>query len=107
MFKMEMQWKSFNVDLGAIDASLRAAHPAYTGNQAHKCLELWFTEEPSQSDKDAIQAMWDGLHQDSSEVKSYKSEDQIKADKDAKKASAKAKLAALGLSADELAALLG
>jgi hypothetical protein len=107
IFKMELQWKEFNVDLGAIDASLRATYPHFCGNQAHNLLELWFTEVPSQDDQDAIKAMWDGLHEASSQVVSYKSEEQIKAASDAKRASAKAKLLELGLDADELKALLG
>jgi hypothetical protein len=107
MFKMEMKWKDHSVDLGALDASLRAAYPKYSGNQAHRVLELWFTEEPSQDDKDLIQMQWDEIDADHAMAKSYKSQEQVKAAQDAKKASARAKLAALGLDADELKAILG
>jgi hypothetical protein len=107
MFKMELQWKEFNVDLAALDASLRADYPNYKGNQAYSILELWFDEEPSQEDKDAINALWAALDPDDAMVESYQSAAQIKAASDAKKESARAKLAALGLDADELKAILG
>jgi hypothetical protein len=105
MYQMNLQWKEHNVDLQAFDASLKVSYPHYAGNQAHSILELWFNEEPSQDDKDLIQMMWEDIGPDHAMAQSYKSRDQIQADKEAKKASAKAKLAALGLSEDELKAM--
>ncbi len=107
MYMMKLQWKEFNVDLAALDQQLRADHPAYVGNQAHAHLELWFSEEPSQEAKEAIESMWAALDAAHVLAQSYKSANQLMADKEAKKASAKAKLEALGLSADEVKALLG
>jgi hypothetical protein len=104
---MTLQWKEFSVDLRALDASLRAAHPHYAGNQAHSVLELWFDEEPSQEDKDAIEALWAALDPDDAMVENYQSAAQLKTAADAKRESGRAKLAALGLSEDELKALLG
>jgi len=107
MYSMRLQWKEFNVDLRAIDIALRDLYPEYVGNQANSILELYFTEEPSDDDKDAIQAYWDGIESDSSEATSYKSMEQIEADLEAKRASGKVKLIALGLSEEEADALLG
>lgn len=47
MFKMEMQWKEFNVDLETIDQKLRAEQPSYVGNQASNKIELFFTQDPN------------------------------------------------------------
>lgn len=108
MHMMKLEWKEFNVDLKTLDAQLRASYPTYAGNQAHSCLELWFTEEPSQEDKELIQLMWDEIDSDQHAMaQSYQSAGVVKAEAEAKKASAKAKLAALGLTEDELKALLG
>lgn len=107
MFKIELQWKEFNIDLRALDAKMRLDYASYTGNQAYSILELWFSEELSQEDKDAIVAYWDGLTEESDEASSYESAADLEADRIAKKASAKAKLEALGLTEDELKAILG
>ena len=107
MYQMNLQWKEFNVDLQALDVSLRADYPNYKGNQAHSVLELWFDEEPSQEDKDAINALWDALDPDDAMVESYQSAAQLKTAADAKRESGRAKLLALGLDIDELKAILG
>lgn len=77
MYKLELQWKEYNLDLEAIDAKMRLDYPDYTGNQAHSSLELWFSTEPSQEAKDAIMAYWDGLSNESDEAESYRSRQQI------------------------------
>lgn len=105
MFKMEMQWKEFNVSLPSIDAFCKAQSEDYKGNSADSALGLWFENEPSDEIKVAIQAKWDGMSDSSAEVVNYKSRDQIAAEQAAKKASGKAKLLALGLTEDEIAAL--
>lgn len=108
MFKIELQWKDgVKVNLPALDAQLRADHSEYSGNQAYSKLELWFNQEPSQAAKNAINDLWASIDEDHELAASYKSAEEIKAEQEAKKASAKSKLAALGLSADELKALLG
>lgn len=108
MFALELDWKSFNLNLASVETWLRSnAGDQYTGNSADAKLNLWFQEEPSQEIKDAIQAYWDGLEEDSAEASDYKSQEQVKADVEAKKSSAKAKLLALGLTEDEVNALVG
>ena len=107
MFKMEMQWKEFSVDLRAVEAHMRSSFESYAGNQAAGSLELWFNEELSQEDQSAVIAYWDDIHDDSAEATSYQSAADLAAEVAAKKASGKAKLAALGLSEDEIAALVG
>lgn len=108
MYMMKLEWKAdFKVDLAALDQQLRSMHEQYVGNQAHNHLELWFSEEPTEADKEAIQAMWEGLDEQSPWALSYKSAEAMKAEQDAQKESAKAKLAALGLTEAELKALLG
>lgn len=107
-YKMELGWKEFNLCLASVEAWMKAnAGPDYCGNQAHRHLELWFLEEPSQEIKDAIQAHWDSLDEHSDEAVAYKSAYECKAEASAKKASGKAKLLALGLSAEEVVALVG
>ena len=55
-FKIDLQWKEFNVDLNAINTWMKAnAGADYCGTQASNKLELWFLEEPTQEVKDAIQ----------------------------------------------------
>lgn len=108
MYKLELQWKEFNIDLPALDSQLRASYPSYVGNQAYSVLELWFNEEPSQEDKDAIQALWDGIEDDQHALaQSYTSQADIEAEIEVKKQSAKTKLLALGLTEDEVKALVG
>jgi hypothetical protein len=108
MYKLELQWKEFNIDLQTLDAELRISYPLYIGNQAHSVLELWFNEEPNQADKDSIQAIWDAIDSNQHPMaQSYKSAAQVKTEREVQKASAKAKLVVLGLTEDELKALLG
>jgi len=107
MYKLELPWKQFNVDIRAVDAQLRLDYASYAGSQASYTLELWFNEEPSEQDKTDIQAMWDGITEESEEAQSYESQADIETARLAKVASARAKLAALGLTEDELKAILG
>jgi hypothetical protein len=108
MFKLELEWKSFNLNLASIESWMKAnAGPSYCGNQAHSKLELWFTEEPSQEAKDAILAHWEGLTEESPEASGYVSKEAIASDMAAKKASGRTKLLALGLTDAEVSALVG
>lgn len=106
-FKIDLSWKDFSVDLNAVGDWLKAnAGESYCGTQAYSILEVWFTEEPDQNVKDAVALYWDELSPDSPEASSYKSQSDRNAEIEAKRDSAKAKLKALGLSDDELAALM-
>jgi hypothetical protein len=47
MYKIDLNWKEFNVDMEAVDAKLKADYPGnYLGNQAHSVLELYFQQDP-------------------------------------------------------------
>lgn len=107
MFKIEVNWKEFNVNLDMLDKDLRALYPSYVGNQAHNHLELWFKDQPSQADQDAIKAFWDGLLISSPEAVGYQSAAQVQVAADKIKASGLAKLKVLGLTDAEIAALVG
>lgn len=117
MYMIKLQWKDFSIDLEALNKKLKKDYPSYVGNQAHSHLELWFSEEPSQEDQEAIQEMWDKLRKSSAIAKSYQSLadreaakqvelDAEQAELDAKKEAVKTKLLALGLTEDELSVLL-
>jgi hypothetical protein len=111
-FCMELDWKSFNVDMNTVEAWMKAnAGDKYCGNCASAKLQLWFLEEPTQDVKDAINAHWEALDETSDEAKNYKTAEERKAEEAAAsaaaKASAKSKLAALGLSESEIAAIIG
>ena len=112
MFTLSLQWKEFNLNLQSvkewIDANLDAE---CVGLSAHSKLEAHFTDEPSEQDKSDLQAYWNGLTDQSDEATSYQTAEQIKAaadaDRAAKLASARTKLEGLGLTAEEVSAILG
>lgn len=111
-YKIDLAWKSFNVNVKEFSDAVLAAHPDCKGAQSCATLEIWFLEKPAQETEDAIKAMWDAIDSDQhSMALSYKPMSQIiaeeQADKAAKKASAKAKLLALGLSEAEADAIIG
>lgn len=110
MISIDLQWLKFSVDLNAVEAWMKAnAGPNYCGNSADADLTLWFTDEPGEEVRDNIAAYWSGLKAKSAEAKGYQSKEDRKAAADSAKAaslaSANAKLKAMGLSDDEIAAL--
>lgn len=107
MYKLELQWKEFKVNLSKIDQTLTELYPSYAGNQAHSVLELWFKEDLTEDESKEIKQMWDSLTEESEEVKAYKSLNVIEEERKAKKQSAKDKLKKLGLTEEEIAALVG
>lgn len=81
------------VSLEDVETWMKAnAGADYAGNQAHTNLQLVFNEEPDQATKDAIQAYWDGIDENSSEATNYISQSSIDAALDSAKASLKAKI---------------
>lgn len=102
---VKLEWKEHKVSLPMVDAAIKALSPEYCGNQAHSCLELWFTAVPEQSVLDQIQAYWDGIDEQSQEAAQYKGMEAIKQEESLVKASALSKLAALGLTPEEISAL--
>ena len=81
------------------------------GISAGQKLTVHFTSEPHEDETAAIELYWESLTETSEEHTSYQTGAQKAAseaaDKAAKVASATAKLLALGLSADEVKAILG
>ena len=79
MHGLILQWKEFSVNILAIETYFIATYPYYRGNSADTALTLWFSEEPTDEDKTAIQAYWDGILVDSTEATSYVSSQQVAA----------------------------
>jgi hypothetical protein len=111
MFKLELQWKEFKVDVKKVIDSVKLLSDIHVGTVSGQSLELWFSSEPSNEVKAQILAYWDSIDAASIEAVTYKSADQLKQESDAVKLaninSAKAKLAALGLSEAEISAIIG
>lgn len=107
MQSINLQWKEFNVNLQKLDQDLRDLYAHYVGNQAHKVLELWFKEEISEETKVEIEKMWEDLTEESVQASSYKTQAEIQEEQNLKKQSAKSKLKALGLTDEEILALMG
>lgn len=103
---IKLDWKDFNVDLQTIDATIKDITSTYCGNQSHSHLELWFTEEPSEIEKEAINKYWNSLTNKKIEAKKYKSTQDIKTEKETLRASGLAKLKKIGLTDEEVAALI-
>jgi hypothetical protein len=111
-FDINLQWQSFNVDLNTIHTWMLAnAGANYCGLSANNQLQVHFTADPGDSVAAAIASYWAGLTNASPEATNYMSESSRAAaaasNRAAKLASASAKLEALGLSADEIAAIVG
>lgn len=109
---MQLDWKEFNLDLNTIQTWMKAnAGDDFAGCSADTSLRLHFTAEPSDEIKETIQDHWDNLSEESDEATAYMSqEDRATAAATARAsaiASATAKLETLGLSAQEIAAILG
>lgn len=79
MHAIILSWKEFSVSILAIETYFIATYPNYRGNSADIALTLWFSEEPTDEDKSAIQAYWDGILVDSVEATSYVSAQQVTA----------------------------
>lgn len=108
MEQIQLEWKQFSLDLNSVETWMKSnVGEGYRGNSADYCLHLWFEEEPSQEVKDAVASYWEGLTSESNEAAVYKSQEERSIENLAKKVSGKAKLSALGLSDDEIAALVG
>lgn len=80
---MMLSWKEFNVSISAVITALVSVCPLVQSNQA--CVDgliLYFSEEPSDEQKAAIQSYWDALTVESPEATGYHSQASIK-DKEA------------------------
>lgn len=110
MFTLELQWKEFNISLLKVqewlEANVNITTP-FAGLSANSCLQIHFESEPTSDEKIAINTYWNLLNENSLEVESYQSAEELAALTLAKRDSAKAKLSTLGLTADEIKAILG
>jgi len=107
-YSIDLDWKNINIDLNTVNAWLKAnAGTNYAGLSADSQLHVWFTDEPPQDFISAVQNYWNSLDEKSAEATNYKSSADRKADVENKAISAKTKLKALGLTDDEISALLG
>ena len=61
MFNINYSWQSFRVHLPNLDIWLKANVPSYQGNSADYSLTLWFSSEPTDEIKAAIDAQWESL----------------------------------------------
>lgn len=110
-YDINLPWKSFNVDLNTVVAWIQAnAGSAYAGASADYDLSLHYTSEPGDVVRAAVASYWAAVDISSSEHTNYMSEsDRVAAaaaNKAAKLATATSKLEALGLTADEIAAII-
>jgi hypothetical protein len=112
MVNINLQWKNYKLDLNMVHDWMQAnAGNCYCGMSADADLTLHFTAEPTKKARKAIAAYWDDRDDACAEVSAYKSS-YVRAQEAANAAaaalaSANAKLKALGLSDDEIAALRG
>jgi hypothetical protein len=83
----------YSVSMEDVEAWMKAnVGTYYVGNQSASKLELWFSQEPDQADKDAIQAYWDGITEVSSEATNYVAQSAIDSAIDSAKASLQTKI---------------
>ena len=109
---INLQWPAFSVDLNTVQAWMQAnAGSHFCGISANAQCQLHFTADPGDTVKDAVEAYWAALTSASPEATNYQPQSArvaaAAAAQAAALASAHAKLAALGLSDAEIAALRG
>lgn len=112
IYDINLAWQSFNVDLNTVNTWILAnAGGSYVGMAADYDLTLYYTSEPGDVVRAAVAAYWAALDTSSPEHTNYMSQADRAAAAEtsrlAKIASATAKLETLGLSADEIAAIIG
>lgn len=112
VFDISLKWPSFNVDVNTVDVWMKAnAGESYRGLSSNSMLVAHFVQDPGEDVASEIDAYWSALEDSSPEAVNYASKDDREAsaaaEKAAKVASATAKLETLGLTADEISAILG
>ena len=80
MVRVALQWKAFSLDLETVEKWMHSnAGDYYVGNQATKDgLELYFSQEPGDSVREAIQDYWRGIKKTHAVAKNYVDQDEIK-----------------------------
>lgn len=87
MYSHKLQWKKFPVSILDVEVWIKANCGAnYVGNSAAEDLTLWYTVEPTQEMKDALEVYWASLSAESSEAANYVSVQALRAACDALKA---------------------
>lgn len=82
-----MEWKTYRVHLGVLHTWLQAnAGEGYKGASADSVLTLWFEPEPSTEIKEAIDAHWESLTEETEIAKILLDENRDKAKEAAKAA---------------------
>lgn len=72
MYQVDLAWKSFSLNMDAVEAWMRAnAGDKYVGNSADTDLSLHFSEQPDGATIQHIQDYWDALTDQSSEATTY------------------------------------
>lgn len=61
MYTIQKEWKQFNISLVNLEVELKANYPQYVGCSANSKLELHFSDEPSQEEKEQIDAFYESL----------------------------------------------
>lgn len=111
MKTIQLEWKSFKVSLQKIDEIAKSIDGSCCGISANSKLEVHFVDNISEEKEQQLKDYWDSLTEESEEAKSYKTRDQVSKEKEeadkAAKASAAAKLKALGLTDSEISAMIG
>lgn len=69
MFKVELNWKEFKVDLISFEEFMREKFESYIGSQAHSIIELYFSKEPRKADLDAINNYYETLTENNENIK--------------------------------------
>jgi hypothetical protein len=98
MYIIRLQWKEFNVSLANLEDHLRANYSTYVGSNANSVLDLGFSEEPSQEEKDGIMDHWESL--DGSDYKTI--EEVVAEENELKEAINTAKAGLISKSWDEM-----
>jgi hypothetical protein len=78
MYAKKLEWKEHSLNLEMVEEWLHANTTGYVGNSADAALTLWYEEELSEEESDAVDAYWDSLDEESDEATTYKSAQQIK-----------------------------
>ena len=113
MFNIDLAWKEFNVSVPAVQSAvtlLITSTPIF-GISCDNDLTIHCESEPTVEELDAVVSYWEALTLESIEATSYKTQAQIAEEADIARnlalESAKTKLSALGLSLDEIKAIIG
>ena len=64
MYSITYPWQSFRVHLPDLDQLLRINIPTYVGNSADRTLKLHFSEEPTDTEKASVEAIWQNMSEE-------------------------------------------